>query len=204
MITVETLIAAGINPTQARMFADPLQAACGLYSINTTPRIAAFIAQCSHESAEFAVLEENLYYSTPERIRVIWPTRVPSLADAMTLTRQPVKLANRVYANRNGNADEASGDGWMFRGRGLIQITGRSNYKAATTTGALDYESHPDLVAKPFGAVMTAARWWALHGCNEAADASNIDAITRIINGPKMAGAADRRENYREALTAFA
>jgi putative chitinase len=204
MITVAQLVAAGIAPTQARLFADPLSAACQAHGINTPARIAAFVAQCAHESAGFTALEESLYYRTPERIRAMWPTRVPSLADAAALCRNPQALANRVYAGRNGNGDPASGDGWRYRGRGLIQITGRANYRAVTTSATRDYEARPELLAQPLDACLTAAAWWAARGLNALADGSQIDAITRAVNGPAMAGAADRRENYREALVAFA
>ena len=203
IITLAQLIAAGISPAIARTFLAPLGVACNAYNINTLPRLAAFVAQVRHESGGFVHLEENLYYSTPERIRAIWPTRVPSLEDAAKLCRNPQALANRVYALRNGNGDAASGDGWAYRGRGLIQLTGRANYHAASTTAATDYETHPDIVAQPDHACLTAAWWWHAHGCNDMADGSQIDAITRIINGPAMAGAADRRENFRQALAAF-
>ena len=203
-ITVATLIACGIGPTPARLFADPLAAACQLFAINSPVRQAAFIAQCSHESARFTILEENLYYRTPERIRAMWPTRVPSLGDAAKLACSPAALANRVYSGRNGNGDEASGDGWAFRGRGLIQLTGRANYRAATQTPARDYEQHPELVATPGDACITAAHFWATAGCNELADSSQIDAITRAINGPAMAGALERRELFRDAMAAMA
>jgi putative chitinase len=199
------LIAAGIGPTQAKQFAAFLQDACARFEINTPARQAAFVAQTRHESGGFVHLEESLYYTTPERIRAMWPVRVPSLGDAATLTRNPQALANRVYAGRNGNGDAASGDGWAFRGRGLLQVTGRANYAAMTQAinDGNDFESVPDLLAQPAWACMSAAAWWASHGCNALADSSQIDAITRVINGPAMAGAMERRENYREAMAAF-
>jgi len=203
IITPQHLIGAGIAPTQAKQFAEPLSAACAEYHINTPVRAAAFVAQCAHESLNFTRLEEGLWYRTPERIRAIWPARVPSLADAARLVGQPQALANRVYASRNGNGDESSGDGWRFRGRGLIQLTGRANYRKATRTPARDYEAHPELLTQPADACMTAAWFWASTGCNDLADGSQIDAITRTINGPALAGAADRRENFREALAAL-
>jgi len=204
MISVTTLIAAGINPTPARAFADALSEACSHFDIKTPVRQAAFVAQCAHESEGFTRLEESLYYTTPERIRAMWPARVPSLADAATLCRKPEALANRVYANRNGNGDESSGDGWRYRGRGLIQLTGRANYLAAECAIGTAYKSTPDLVALPQHAAMTAAWFFSAAGCNSLADASNIDGITRQINGPAMAGAGDRRQRFDEAVRAFA
>ncbi len=204
MITVQTLIAAGIAPSQARAWADPMAAAAARFGINTPVRQAAWVSQCAHESGGFVHVEENLFYSTPERIRAIFPTRVPSLDVAASLARNPQALANRVYSNKNGNGDESSGDGWRYRGRGLIQLTGRANYMAAEAAINAPYKSQPELVAQPVHAAMTAAWYWAAHGCNELADASNVEAITRAINGPAMAGLADRRQKFEEAVRAFA
>lgn len=204
MLSVSTLIAAGVAPTQARAFAEPLAEACKHFDIGTAVRQAAFVAQCAHESAGFTHLEESLYYTTPERIRAMWPTRVPSLADASLLTRKPQELANRVYSNRNGNGDEASGDGWRYRGRGLLQLTGRANYMAAESAINEPYKGFPDLVAEPKHAAMTAAWYFTASGCLPLADASNLDAITRKINGAAMVGAGDRRQRFEQAVQAFA
>lgn len=200
MISVAALIACGIAPTQAKLYADPLAEACRKFEITTKHRLAAFIAQTAHESANFTRAEENLYYTTPERIRAMWPKRVPTLADAATLARNPQRLANRVYANRLGNGDESSGDGWAYRGRGLIQLTGRSNYHVASDALGATYIASPELVAKPVDACLTAAWFWSsIHG-NLLADAGLIDELTRKINGPAMAGADDRRSRYDDAL----
>ena len=203
MITVPRLIAAGIAPTQAKVFAGPLAAACKQYEINTPVRIAAFLAQTAHESAGFSKLEEDLYYRAPERVRQIFPVTVPTMRDAATLIRNGQKLANRVYAGKNGNGDEASGDGWKYRGRGLLQLSGRANYAAATRSPARDYEAHPEAVAEPVDACLTSAWFWASTRCNDLADNSDIDGVTRRVNGPAMAGADDRRNRFRESLTAF-
>lgn len=204
MLTVATLIAAGLAPTQARDFAEPLFAACQRFEIRTPVRQAAFVSQCAHESAGFTRLEENLFYGTPERIRAIFPSRVVSMADAATLIRKPEALANRVYANRLGNGDEASGDGWLYRGRGLIQLTGRANYMVAGDAMGVPLKEQPDLVMRPAYAALTAGWFFAAAGCNALADASNIEAITRAINGPAMAGMADRRQRFEQAVQAFA
>lgn len=198
------LIAAGVSPTQARAFADPIKQAFAAFHIDTAGRQAAFLAQAIHESAGFSRLEEDLYYRTPERIRAIWPQRVTSLADAATLCRNPQTLANRVYANRLGNGDEASGDGWKFRGRGIFQLTGRANYMAAGDSLGQPYKELPQLVAEPLHAAMTAGWYWAAAGCNAMADGAQIDAITRAINGPAMVAADERRSLYDEALRALA
>lgn len=204
MITVAMLIATGIAPTQARLFVEPLGSACERYAINKPARIAAFIAQAAHESQEFTRLEENLFYRNPERIRQVWPTRVRSMAEAAKLIRNPERLANTVYANRLGNGDESSGDGWLFRGRGLFQLTGRANYMAAGSSIGNPYKTHPELVREPWHAALTAAWFWASIDGNNLADASLIDTLTRKINGPAMLAADERRSRFDEALRAFA
>lgn len=204
LITIQTLVAAGIGPTQARLFADPLVAASMLYGIDTPARIAAFVAQAAHESVNFTRLEENLYYSNPERIlQVFRRLRSRGLSGVVPLTRNPQALGNAAYAGINGNGSEASGDGWRYRGRGLFQLTGRANYQAAQEAIGRPYISQPDLVAQPSDAVLTAAWYWHSNGCNEMADAGAIDQITRAINGPAMLAAAERRNLFDDALRAF-
>jgi len=203
MVDKKLLVYAGIHPTQAAAFADPLRAAMCLFAIDTPVRAAAFIAQMAHESADFTQLQENLFYSNPDRIRAVFPSRVPDLATAAKLARNPEALANTVYAGRIGNGDVASGDGWRFRGRGLVQLTGRANYFDAERGLNRPYSTNPDLVSQPADACLTAAWFWHNHKLNVLADASHIDAITRVVNGPKMMGAADRRQRFEQALKAF-
>lgn len=199
-IGIAQLIACGIAPSQARLFAQPFSEACNSFEINTKARVAAFIAETAYESADFTRTEENLYYSTPERIRAMWPTRVTTLQEAATLCRNPQALGNVVYANRLGNGDAASGEGWKYRGRGLIQLTGRSNYKVAGEALGTNYLADPNLVAMPADACYTAAWFWSsIHG-NELADAALIDEITRKVNGPAMAGADARRSRFDRAM----
>lgn len=204
LVTVGSLIAAGLAPTQARQFAEPLAAACARFDINTPARLAGFVAQCHIESAGFTRLEEGLSYSTPERIRAVFPSRVPSLADAARLVRQPQALANRVYSGRLGNGDEASGDGWRYRGRGIVQLTGRANYADAATALGRPYVEQPELVALPPDACLTAAWFWHSRKLSILADSAQWDAITRAVNGPAMLHAAERRQYAEQALTAFA
>ena len=203
MIQLASLVAAGIGPTQARLFEAPLIAACARFGIDTPLRQAAFVAQCAHESRLFTTLEEGLYYRTPERICSIFRSTVPTLAIARNLACNPKLLANRVYANRNGNHDEASGDGWRYRGRGLIQLTGRTNYTRAATDLGRPYVDQPDLVLEPADACLTAGWFWNAGKLNALADASRIDDITRAINGAAMAGADERRRLFEAALVAF-
>lgn len=202
MISIESLIRAGIHPTQARVFVEPLKAACAIFAIDTPARIAAFIGQTAHESAGFTRLEESLYYRRPELIVQTF-SAVRTIAEAMPLTRNPKGLANRVYANRLGNGDESSGDGWRYRGRGLIQITGRENYRAASRALSRPYEDQPDLVATPSDACLTAAWYWHVKNLNPLADAWMIGEITRRVNGNRMLGLDDRRQRSEQALEAL-
>lgn len=202
---IERLIAAGVHPTQAKAFAEPLKAAMALFDISTRERQAAFLAQCMIESQSFTRLEENLYYTTPARIDAVF-SAVKSIEEATLYVRNPQRLANKVYANRNGNGDEASGDGWAFRGRGLFQLTGRANYKAASEgvgMGAV-YLHKPGLVAEPSDACLTAAWYWQSRGCNQLIDAGNFDSTTRLINGPAMLHKHERAAAFHHNLTAFA
>lgn len=206
MITVTTalLIAAGVAPTQARVFEQPLQRACSCFGITTAPRLAAFLGQCLVESSRLVHTEENLFYSSPERIRAVFPSRVPSLADAARLARNPQALANRVYAGRLGNGDEASGDGWRYRGRGLLQITGRAEYAAAAEQLGVDLLAQPDLVASPEYAALTAGLYWQTRKLNDLADAGQVAAITKAINGAAMLHRDERQQLTDDTLMAIA
>lgn len=201
--SVERLIAAGLAPTQAKVFAPILADVFDHYGIITDERQAAFLAQAMHESGGFTVMEENLYYSRPERIASVFKSRVRSLEDAATLARNPQALANRVYSNRLGNGDEASGDGWRYRGRGIFQITGRANYESAGFDMGQPYVARPELVAQPRHAAFTAGWYWDRARLNDLADRGDIDGITRAINGPAMLGRQERAEVYVHALEAW-
>lgn len=203
MITVAALVAAGIPPTQARAFAEPLAAACSRFGIDTPARVAGFVAQCRVESAGFTMLEENCYYASADRIRRIFPSRVPDYETAQRIARNPRGLANLVYSDRLGNGNEASGDGWRYRGRGLKQLTGRHNYTEAFHALARPYVDEPDLVAQPEDACLTAAWFWASKGLNTFADALQWDSITRVVNGPGMLQSFERRQFARNSIPIF-
>jgi putative chitinase len=205
MIDLADLIQAGVPPTQARAFQAPLSAACDRFDISTPARIGGFVAQCRVESADFTRLEENLRYTTPERLRAVFPSFVRSLADAADLCAAgPRAIGSRVYAGRLGNGDEASGDGWRYRGRGLIQLTGRHAYSDAGTELARPYIDQPDLVATPEDACMTAAWYWHVNKCNVLADTAQWGAITRAVNGRAMLEADLRAQYSEEGARAFA
>jgi putative chitinase len=203
MITVAALIACGVQPTQARTMEGPLQRACATFDIDSPTRIAAFIGQCAVESGYFTHLEENLYYTTPARLLSIFPSKVTSLQQAMTLVRNPKALANCVYAGKNGNGNPLTGDGWRYKGRGAFQLTGKGNYSDAATETGRPYVTQPELVALPEDACLTAAWYWNCHKLNLLADSWHIDAITKAINGPAMLERDLRRQRSQEALDAL-
>lgn len=201
-LTLAQLIAAGITPTVARTFLPHLIAAFERFEINTPRRMAAYIGQCGHESSAFTRLEENLYYTDAVRVSKMF-SALRDVERARTYLRNPKALASVVYAGRNGNGDEASGDGWTFRGRGLLQITGRRQYASAEKALGLPFTTQPEIAAEPAAAALTAGQYWRANNLNAHADGWNIDALTRGINGPAMAGRTDRIERCTRALEAL-
>jgi len=173
------------------------------FEINNPDRIAAFIAQAAYESSDFRRLVENLNYSA-ERLTKVWPKRFPTLSFARKYENNPAKLANYVYSNRLGNGDETSGDGWKFRGRGIFQLTGRSNYRAAGKALRVDLENNPDYLEEPELAALSAGWYWSSRGLNELADGDDdngeddIIQITLRINGA-LTGLASRKEYLKLA-----
>jgi putative chitinase len=164
--------------------------ACNDWSINTWPRVSMFLAQTAHESAGFRRLVENLKYSAAG-LRRTWPNRFTE-ADADEMAYNEFAIAERAYGGRMGNGPEGSGDGYNFRGRGLIQITGRTNYLITGEHIGTDVNNRPDpeafikepdLLAQPMWAAYAAACYWDIHGCSELADTGNFEQITRVING---------------------
>ncbi len=204
MITIAQLIAAGVAPTQANTFAGALDEACARFDITTPARVAAFLGQCLVESARLVHLEESLFYRDPARVSSVFPRLFPTTADAIAFVRNPEKLANRVYAGVNGNGDEASGDGFRYRGRGVLQLTGRARYADAAAGLARPYLEQPELLAQPADACLTAAWYWHTNKLNALADAHAIDEITRAVNGRAMLQADVRRQCTEEAFRAFA
>jgi putative chitinase len=169
--------------------------------ITTPRRIAAFLGQCAEESAGLRDLEEDLSYSAA-RLCQVWPNRFPNVTAAEACALQPELLANRVYAGRMGNGDEASGDGWRFRGRGLIQITGRTAYDRFAQAMNMTLDDAVDHAATQTGAADSAAWFWTDNDLNAAADIWSIDLLTRKING-STAGAAERSRLCEAALRAI-
>lgn len=167
------------------------------YGIDTPQRVAAFIAQCAHESANFTALQENLNYKAESLCRV-WP-KYFNTSNCQEYAHNPEKIANRAYANRMGNGDEASGDGWRYCGRGLIQLTGKSNYQAFADSIEVAVESVPEYLATFEGAVQSACWFWESNNLNQYADNNDILTMTKRINGGTL-GLEDRTKHYHHAL----
>lgn len=178
-----------------------LNTAMEQFEINTPLRQAAFIAQVLHESNYFQSLQENLNYSAEGLVKT-WPSRFKTVEDAEPYARKPEKIANKIYANRMGNANEASGEGWKHRGAGLIQLTGKDNQ---TACAEFFKKSSEDIVAwllTPEGACRSAAYFWWKSDLNELADKENFVAITKKINGG-VVGLKERTELYEKAKEAL-
>lgn len=205
-LTAEQFAAAtGCARGVALTWATPVANACRQYEIDTPGRMAGFLAHTGHESAGFTRTVENLNYSAEALLRT-WPNRyTPQLAALQA--HHADEIANHVYGGRMGNKDP--GDGWKFRGRGLLMNTGRANYEAMrdllreTLPGAPDLLTMPDALAEPRWAVLSAAAWWASHDLNTLADAGDMRAMTRRINGGEL-GLADRTARYAKARAALA
>jgi putative chitinase len=168
------------------------------YNIDTVPRVAAFVAQCAHESANFKFLKENLNYKAESLMRV-WPSRFPNMDVARQYAMQPEKIANKVYCDRMGNGPESSGDGWRYAGKGLIQLTGKDNYTRFAESIETPVEEIPDYLGTFEGAVQSACWFWEVNGLNQWADAGDILTLTKRINGGVI-GLEDRKKHYAHAL----
>lgn len=171
------------------------------YSIDTPERIAAFIAQCSHESAGFTALKENLNYKAAT-LRKIFPKYFPTddlAAHYASLPNKQEAIANKVYANRMGNGPEESGDGYRFCGRGLIQLTGRDNYSWFAASLDISVEEASEYLQTFEGAAQSACWFWETNSLNRWADAGDIVMLTKKINGGTI-GLEDRKKHYEHAL----
>ena len=171
------------------------------YEIDSPQRVAAFIAQCTHESGGFKRLKENLNYKAESLVRV-FPKYFPSLDLAKQYAHKQEQIANRVYGGRMGNGDESSGDGFRYCGRGLIQLTGRNNYTKFAESIGMAVEEVPALLETFEGAVKSACWFWKTNNLNQYADAGDILTMTKRINGGTI-GLEDRVKHYNHALEVF-
>jgi putative chitinase len=166
------------------------------YNIDTPERIAGFLSQCSHESAGFTALVENLNYRS-ESLRRVFPKYFPTEQIALKYAHQPIKIASRVYANRMGNGNEESGDGWLFKGRGVIQITGRNNYTAFGNYIGMEIGSLIHYMETFSGAIESACWYWSTRNLNSYCDNEDLVGLSKAINGGTN-GLEDRIEKYNK------
>jgi putative chitinase len=172
------------------------------YDINTPERVAAFVAQCAHESGSFVFIKENLNYRAASLMKT-FGKYFPTMDLALQYEKKPEKIANRVYSNRMGNGDESSGDGYRFCGRGLIQLTGRDNYTFFAGSLGIAVEEASDYLSTFEGAAQSACWFWESNNLNRFADAGDIKGLTRAINGGYI-GLEDRTRHYEHALHVMA
>lgn len=203
-ITIGLLEALGVRHALAVQWLPHISQAAHRYQIDASPRrLAAWLATIAHESARLTSVVENLNYSA-QGLAQTWPSRYADEEGranytAVRIARRQEDIANLTYAGRLGNGSAGSGDGWRYRGRGLIQITGRANYARSGAELGLDLILNPERLEEPYYAARSAAEWWSRNGCNQLADTGDLEAVTRRVNGG-LTGLADRRQLYAAAL----
>lgn len=171
-----------LNWDKAQLFIPSISTVLPKYGIDTPLRKTHFLAQVAHESGGLQFTEENLNYSV-QGLLSVFKKYFPTTDIANQYARQPKKIANRVYANRMGNGNEASGDGYKYRGRGLIQLTGKVNYQKCSDDTGIDIVSNPDLLLQPEWALTSACWFWQKNKLNKYADQDDVIMVTKIING---------------------
>jgi putative chitinase len=200
MITADTLSSFAPRIADPEKHAAALEAARATSSVTTARRLCHFLGQVYVETGGFTAMEENLNYRNPERLDAIF-SAVHGADDARDLIAEgPEAIANRVYANRLGNGDEESGDGWLYRGSGYKQLTGRANYRSIGGIIGMDIENEPELARDPEGAAKVAFAFWDARGCSPLADAGDVEEITERVNGAAKLGLAERRDATLRAM----
>lgn len=184
MITLQILRKAAPDTSSSLLSSliTPLSNVCTKYNINTENRIAGFLANLSHESGGFTIMTENLNYSA-DRLLVVFKRHFANIQIARQYERQPQKIANHVYANRMGNGSESSGDGWKFRGRGYIQLTGKDNYQNFADDLKLQIDKAISYLETVEGAVESAGWFWDKNNLNRFCDRNDVLGLTKAING---------------------
>jgi putative chitinase len=168
------------------------------HNIDTKLRVAGFLGQCAVESVEFNTLHENLNYG-PQSLMSTWPRLFPNINVANQYAHQPEKIANYVYANKLGNGDVLSGDGWRFRGRGAIQTTGRDGYQRFADYIGMSIDDVVDYLETLEGAIESGCYYWELNNINSAADSEDIERMTLLVNGRAMLQLQNRINYYEKA-----
>jgi putative chitinase len=197
-ITVEILQACIPQAKAARleMFCEGFNETFEHFEINTPPRMAMFLAQTAHESGNFSAVEENLHYKA-HALMAFWPKRFAGVAEQYQMN--PEKIANRAYCDRMGNGNEASGEGYAYRGRGIIQLTGKDNYAHCGAALGLDLVGDPDQVARNPVAVLSAGWFWDTRKLNAVSDTGDVERATKLINGGTI-GLKERGEHFHHIL----
>jgi putative chitinase len=190
---VKAMAAANADKTVTDDIIDS-QDALPQFGIDTPRKIAMFLSQCAHESGGFKIAIENMNYSAP-RLMQVWPKRFPTLDKANQYAGNPQKLGSFVYASRMGNGNPASGDGFRFRGRGLLQLTGRNMYKGVAQITNLPLEDHPELAEHADHALEVAAGAWKFDGVDKLPQDASVEKYTQKINGGQI-GIADRKARF--------
>ena len=215
---IDQLLAAGIKRDVAERWLPHVQAALARFGIESERQVAAWLAQTAHESGGYTMLVENLNYRAAT-MAVCWPRRFAVLGQdgkpvkdkqgkltpnkfALALERKPEAIANVVYASRMGNGPPESGDGWLMRGRGLKQLTGRDNVTRCGKALGVDLAANPDLLLEPEWASLSAAWFWASNKCGPLADAGDFVGLTKRINGGTI-GLPDREKRYKAVLASL-
>lgn len=209
-ITASILVACGASPAHASKYVEPINAYIDRYQVNTLPRLAHFISQILHESIGLSATVENLNYSAEALVKT-WPKRFPTVDFAKRYARQPERIANYVYANRLGNGPVESGDGWKFRGRGPIQMTGKDKAIALTKLFGeefdVDYVENPELLERPDDGIRAAFWFWKTNNINQAIDKvkpeSACEVVTLIVNGGQN-GLQSRKILFARCINALA
>jgi putative chitinase len=202
-LTVDQIRAVAVSAQSARVaeMLAPMNAAMAEADVSTALRAAMWLAQLSHETADFHTMEENLNYSAASLLAV-FPQHFTA-QQALSYARQPQRIAARAYCNRLGNGDEEGGDGWRYRGRGAIQITGAKNYRDCGRALGVDLLGSPDLAATPGLCFRVAGWFWKANYINRYADKGDVEGATRAINGPAMQGLIDRHVRFDRACQAL-
>lgn len=200
MVTLELLqeLFPKTSASKLEQFVDPLNATLERFDISTPERVAAFLAQCGHESGGFNFMKENLNYSADGLLKV-FPKYFKDRATAEAYARKPQKIASRVYGGRMGNGPEATGEGYKYCGRGLIQITGKANYMNMAEDLGIDPDQIDEYCETVEGACMSAGWFWDVNELNHLADSQDIKSMTKRINGG-FNGLDDRIEHYEHAM----
>ena len=200
MITAETLRKFAPRIKDPEMHASALEDARKTSSVTTVRRLCHFMGQIFVETGGFTSMVENLNYRNPNRLDALF-SAVHGIADARALIRRgPEAIANRVYANRLDNGNEASGDGWRYRGSGYKQLTGRSNYRDIGDIVNMDLVGNPELAREPQAAARIAFAFWDARQCSPLADRGDVEGVTEKVNGPAKVALADRRAATFRAL----